>query len=116
MRRLALIRKLFAHFDRTISRILRLSSSISTPGRNGAAREENYYGTLGFRFIIFRNGKVRALGGVLSVLHRYDKAGNLLSRQLRFKAEREPGDALFFGRAPHSEAVGMKVPAGGLWV
>jgi len=102
--------KLFALFDRAISALFRLSSSSSLPGSKGAARNACYFGFFGPRFIIFRKGKVHAIGGMFEILHRYDWNGRLLSRQLRFKAEFEPGDALFFGRPPHHEAIGESIP------
>ncbi|MFH1472823.1 MAG: hypothetical protein ABIF06_00190 [bacterium] len=104
-----MLTRLFALFDRTISALFRLPSS-SWTGPGGFVRNACYFEFFGPRFIIFRKGKVHAIGGMFEILHRYSLGGKLLSRQLRFKAEFEPGDALFFGRSPHCEAVGAPGP------
>ena len=76
-----------------------------TPGVNGAACSSDFFGLIGPRYVIFRNGKVQAIGGIFTVQHRYDAAGRLLSRQLRRKAELEDGDAILYGYRTHIQGL-----------
>ena len=91
-----LFQRFQAAIDRFLSHALHLSSSSSIPGTYGAHRDSDFYGMIGPRYVIFREGKHIAIGGMFQVRHRYDSSGRLLSRQLRFKAELQEGDALLF--------------------
>ncbi len=88
------IQKVLAWFDRLIG-----CESISTPGSDGAARNEYYYGDIGPRFGIIHRDGFMEIGGYFQVIHRYDNCGKLLSRQLRRKILREDDKLIIGNRA-----------------
>lgn len=110
-----ILQRILAAFDRTISEVFRISRSGSRPGSKGAGSHWDYYGNFGSRYIIFRNGSYVALGGIFEIRHRYDASGKLLSRQLRFKAEREEGDVVLFSfsRGIRTQAIDGRLPVEG---
>ncbi|MDB5266372.1 MAG: hypothetical protein JWN89_187 [Parcubacteria group bacterium] len=115
-----LIQRLLGRLDWWISRRFRLSHSGNVrPGRGHRPAEWVFYTHAGPRFIIFRGGKYVAIGGIFSILHRYDATGRLLSRQLQWKAKRQEGDVVLFAfsKGINTQAIdGKKLEYPGLLV
>lgn len=107
--------KLLARLDPIVSAILLRSWQTTTPGADGAASSSTFFGLIGPRYVIFRDGKIHSIGGVFEVQHRYDADGRLLSRRLRRHAELREGDAILYGYQTRIQGLhGKRPPMNGM--
>ena len=90
--------------ERFLASIDRLIGWDSQSGRSNFEHTQDFYTNKGVKMaIVDRDGRVRALGGSLWVVHRYDGEGNLLSRIPVRKMLKE-GERVIYGQAKAYEA------------